>query len=247
MMPIDLHPDICESIQQLKSSDKPIVFRNGLSLMTMDEWRHFLMQDCGLIEDTRHYDTEGDMQKKNWWEISYIPEKANTYAHSSTPQPLHTDNAWFQNPAEINFFVMWKQSIKGGAQLILPISRLLESLANEQPDLLNDLTSVPVVIKKGVGQFENHTTIITKGKQPRIFWNYYRTQRTSKLIDTMCEAFFKFLGSALSSNMVDTLYCQSGDCFAFNDTLLLHGRQAFEAKLPRDRVLYQSMWRIPES
>lgn len=236
--------DIERKLLCLSDCETPQIFRKGLSIMTMQEWRAFLLERCYLKEDKRHFGFEGDLNSSDWWEISYQPEKASSYAYSNTMQPLHTDNAWFQDPAEINFFVMWKQAPKGGAQLILPLSRLLESMAHDAPALLSDLRSIPVVIKKGESSYSNNTTIITNEVKPKIYWNYYRTLRTSKEIDVMCEGFWRYLGTIVNSNLVEKLYCQSGDCFAFNDTLLLHGREAFEAELPRERVLYQSMWKL---
>jgi hypothetical protein len=243
-----LEPELIDyeiSLRKLRGSELPVVFRNGLSTMTMEEWRCFLKNTCNFVEDKRHFDVNGELNNRDWWEISYQPDKASSYAHSNTLQPLHTDNAWFQNPSEINFFVMWKQATSGGAQLILPLTRLLEALSNEQPTLLNDLASIPVVIKKGDGLYENKTTIITLGERPRIYWNFYRTIKSSTQVTDMCNAFFTYLESILTSNIVEKLYCETGDCFAFNDTFLLHGRDSFTAKYHKERVLYQSMWKFP--
>src|SRR5205814_6664531 len=57
-----------------------------------------------LMEQRAAQDPE--MTPADWWEISYQPEKATAYAYSKTRQPLHTDNAWFGDPAQINFFIM---------------------------------------------------------------------------------------------------------------------------------------------
>ncbi|ALS99057.1 hypothetical protein AT746_12815 [Lacimicrobium alkaliphilum] len=157
---------------------------------------------------------------------------------------MHTDNAWFADPAEINFFVMQKQAESGGEQTIYPLSRLQEDLLAENRSLYEDLISIPVTIQKGDDEYQNHTPIIVEHTQPRIFWNYYRTLRDNKDIDNMCEQFFRFLEKKESSSSVIKLRAESGDCFAFNDSRLLHGRLAFNAQKPRDRVLYQSMWKL---
>ena len=233
---------VCEALKALADSEVPVTIEAGLELLSMREWRHFLKEQCNFIEDTRHFDFSGDLKTSDWWDITYEPSKDTSYAYSNTRQPMHTDNAWFQDPAEINFFVMQKQASVGGSQTILPLSRLLESLSRDAPELLKDLSSIPVVIKKGENSFENHTTIIAG--ESKIYWNFYRTIRSSPEIDTMCNHFFDYLERLEETNIVQRLHCNSGDCFAFNDTKLLHGREAFNAKKAGDRLLSQSMWRL---
>ncbi|NVK57562.1 MAG: TauD/TfdA family dioxygenase [Alteromonadaceae bacterium] len=232
-------------LYQLSNSEIPIVFKNGMSKMNRQQWYDFLEQDCQLIPDKRHFDNTQSLKIQDWWEISYQPDKAETYAYSATRQPLHTDNAWFSNPAELNFFVMHKQAIEGGKQTIYPLSILMEDLQTKTPELLNDLTSIPVTIKKGEGAEEHITPIIKLGNSPTIFWNYYRTQKATPAIANMCQAFFDFLAEQENTSSVFRLPSDTGDCFVFNDAKLLHGREAFSARQSRDRVLYQSMWRLP--
>jgi hypothetical protein len=171
-----------------------------------------------------------------------------SYAHSNTAQPFHSDNAWFQNGADINFFLMVKQAKEGGQQIFYPISRLLEDLNSKEPQLLHDLQNIQVCIKKGNTSLENNTTILRKKKDSfNIYWNYYRTQKSSPDIQRMCESFFQFLSHQEQTNSVIEVKCNSGDCFAFNDSLLLHGRKAFTATKSRDRILFQSMWNYTDT
>lgn len=187
------------------------------------------------------------MAPADWWEVSYQPDKASAYAYSNTRQPLHTDNAWFADPAEINFFIMQKQAKSGGEQTIYPLLRLIEDLSAEDPTLFSDLTNTVVIIKKGDNDYFNRTPIIVKGKDPRVFWNYYRTEKPTREIQSMCDAFFRYLEKKESTSSVERLRCETGDCFCFNDLKMVHGRTAFAATLPFERVLLQSMWRLPRS
>ncbi len=236
--------EIAMEICNLKDSEVPIVIRDGLDIFNLDEWQSFLSTQCELKKDTRHFTRDEKLRIQDWWEISYQPELASTYAYSKTDQPLHTDNAWFSDPAEINFFAMEKQSPDGGAQTIYPISNILNDLKKVDPDLLKDLITTEVIIKKGDTEYFNRSPIIDcSSRKPRIYWNFYRVEKSDPFIESLCERFHHFLQKQIRENNVDRILCKSGDCFAFNDTLLLHGRDSFLANQPRDRVLYQSMWR----
>lgn len=235
--------ELVDRIHGSVDGEVPLVFRGGLYGADLEQIRDFLLGPCKLQHDRRHYTADASMTSADWWEISYQPDKAHSYAYSNTPQPLHTDNAWFSDPAEINFFVMRKQSVAGGEQTCYPLSRLMADLQAQQPALLDDLCNIPVTIKKGEGDYANHTTIIVADEDPKIFWNYYRTERSSSDVDQLCERFFEFLAKQEKTNSVELLRCESGDSFCFNDQKLLHGRTAFAANNAYDRVLYQSMWR----
>lgn len=248
-MIFDAKKDSLESIQEaimdLNEFFQPIIIKNGLSLKSHKEWHSFLKESCGFSLDKRHYNFDESLEEQEWWEVSYQPDKEISYAYSKTAQPLHTDNSWFEDPAQINFFYMKKQAKEGGAQTIYPLDRLMEDLAREEKQLFHDLTKIPVKISKGDDKFSNNTTIIVNNEKPDIFWNYYRVQKTSPEIKKMCESFFQFLGDKEKTSSVEYSRVDTGDFFAFNDLKLLHGREAFKADEPFDRILRQSMWRLP--
>lgn len=235
-------PELKEAILSLSNSENPLVIRNALSIGLLDDWLDFLKEKCALRHDRRHYSHDEKMSIEDWWEVSYQPGKDTAYAYSKTKQPFHTDNAWFSDPAELNFFIMEKQAKQGGEQMFYYLSRLLDDLQSKEPLLYKDLSTVPVIIRKGDGKYANDTTIIREGDNPSIFWNYYRTEKPTGEIQNMCDGFFKFLESQESTNSVERIRCESGDSFCFHDQKMLHGRTSFEANQPFDRILYQSMW-----
>lgn len=239
---IDKIPEIKDSIATLGKGEYAVFIKNGFPAYDHHQWKN-LLQDCNLSLDRRQYNINEKLELTEWWEISYQPEKASTYAHSNTRQPLHSDNAWFSDPAEINFFIMKKQAKSGGEQSIYPLERLIEDLSNDDPSLLHDLCNVNVIIKKGDGEYFNNTPIIIPEGDIKIFWNYYRTEKTTPQIQNMCEAFFKYLQKKENSTSIQYIRCETGDCFCFHDLKILHGRTAFEATLPYDRILWQSMWK----
>lgn len=237
--------NLVDAILALKGSETPLLIRAADQRKDLAFWQHFLKNACGLRHDQRHYQADESLAYAAWWEISYQPEKASSYTYSKTAQPFHNDNAWFSDPAEINFFAMEKQAISGGEQIIYPVSRLIADLDAFDKTLLHDLCSIQVTIKKGGDDFKNVTTIITGDSDKQVFWNFYRTDKNTPAIDSMCNAFFKFLASKENSSSTFKMRCHSGDCVAFNDQKVLHARTAFEASAPRERILYQSMWHLP--
>lgn len=239
-------PDVAKAILALARSDDALVIRTGLKRsLTRADWAQLLQEECRLTLDARQYSYEENLVLEPWWEISNQPDKATSYAYSTTPQPFHNDNAWFADPAEINFFVMEKQAPSGGEQLIYPVSRLIEDLSAIDPTLLRDLVVTKVTIRKGGDEHQNETPIITLDDGGRVYWNFYRTVKTDPFVKGLCDRFFDFLKKQEGSTSIYSVRCQSGDSLAFNDQRLLHARNAFTATAPRDRVLYQSMWRLP--
>ncbi|HKA39580.1 MAG TPA: TauD/TfdA family dioxygenase, partial [Burkholderiales bacterium] len=143
--------EIRNAVLALRSLEDVVIFRAGSARRSREQWQEILQTTCSLGHDRRHYDFSGKLEIADWWEISYQPDKATSYAYSNTRQPLHTDNAWFADPAEINFFLMEKQALSGGEQMIYRLSRLIEDLSAEQPALFGDLCSAVVTIRKGDG------------------------------------------------------------------------------------------------
>lgn len=234
--------EIRDLILSLKDDWQPVLLRGTGHPPDRNYWWNFLTNECKLHNDQRQYKFDLNMELTPWWEISYDPERASSYAWAKTSQPFHNDNAWFGDAAEINFFIMEKQAKSGGDQRIYPLHRLLSDLEKDDSSLLNDLHNTEVVIQKGDGKYSNRTTILDLKQEPKIYWNYYRTEKEDPFVHELCERFFKYLAAKENTDSVDILHANTGDCFSFNDTKVLHGRTAFEATQPKDRILLQSMW-----
>ncbi|MCW8090349.1 TauD/TfdA family dioxygenase [Alteromonas sp. ASW11-130] len=237
-----------EEIYALQQKGHVLHLKAGSAAHNSTDWYNYLSSLSFLSPDRRHFDEGNKLNERDWWEIKYDPTNEHTYAYSKTAQPFHTDNAWFANPPEINFFFLQKQAKSGGQQRIYPIQRLIDDLNYYEPGLLNDLTQVEVVIRKGEELKGHKTRILNRLKNGtyKIYWNYYRVIRSSDAIDNMCNAFFRFLDSQINSSSVESIPSETGDAFCFNDSLLLHARDAFEAHHKGDRILLQSMWSISE-
>lgn len=231
-----------DALYDLRSSEVPVVFRASPRATYGPAVWEELLTSFGFEPDLRQFDYELRLTESLWWEISNQPDKADSYAFSTTAQPLHNDNAWFPDPAEVNFFVMIRQAKKGGRQSIYRVSRLINDLASLDPKLLSDLQSHEVTVQKGSTPIARLGPIIQG--DGRLAWNFYRTIRDSPETERLCERFFGFLEKQLESSSIEHLHAASGDAFAINDALVLHGREAFVATEPKERVLMQSMWNL---
>ena len=232
--------DVVFSLNQCSSGSNALVIKNILNSYSLKDFEEFLKFKMGYLNDDRQFNLKNFLNHSIWFSIYYNKEKNNVYTHSNTSQPLHNDNAWFSDPAEMVFLAFQKQASKGGENTIYPLERLLTDLERDEKQLLSDLQSIEVIIKKDVtGKYFNKTNVI---KNDSIFWNYYRTEKPNKTIERMCDKFFEFLEQKERTNSVEILKCDSNDILCFNDTKMLHGRTGFLAKKKEDRIIHQSMW-----
>ncbi|MAJ05439.1 MAG: hypothetical protein CL827_01075 [Crocinitomicaceae bacterium] len=228
-------------IEKALKGNSALIIKRGFKHLSFTNFENLMQNKLGFFHDKRHYTLNSELTISNWWSVRYNPEKDTSYTYSKTTQPLHIDNAWFSDPAELNLFCLEKQAVRGGENTFYPLDRLEEDLANEEPGLLNDLQKTEVLIQKGDGKYFNKTTIL---KNDKIFWNFYRTEKSDSKVKVMCEEFFKFLNKKEKTSSVDVFRCETGDAFCFHDQKILHGRLKFEASKKDDRILHQSMWKI---
>ena len=234
---------IDDGFANLTSSQTPTIAIKFVSssAISKDLWFNYLTTK--FTSDTRHFGFDLSLDSAKWWEISNQEDKSSSYAYSTTQQPFHTDNAWFSDPAEINFFYMEKQVAVGGEQIFYPVSRLLNDLQADDPSLLSDLLQTTVTIKKGHNSLQNTTKILIDEDGGKVFWNFYRTDKTDPFVAKMCERFFDYLSHKWLSPSVIPMKLASGESAAFDDMKTLHGRNSFMANKSYQRVLLQSMWR----
>lgn len=153
-----------------------------------------------------------------WTDIRYDPNIENSYRHSNTRQPLHTDGSYESKAPNISFFYCIEAARYGGATTFLDSSILLDCLDS---DLRKRLETTPVVFSKGNDSKER--TIIDGD---RLTWNYFRATKCED--PTLIEDFHQFLETrVVEAHMTQDVYLRSGDAVFFQDELLLHGRNAF--------------------
>ncbi len=236
--------NILDLVKDVYISGFPLIIRSAISKnFTKTDWIELLKKEW--LHDKRHFTHDSKLSESDWWEITNKKEFESAYAYSHTAQPFHTDNAWFNNPPEINLFLKQRQAKSGGEQLIYMLDDLILDLKKQNPDLLEALISTEVVIKKGDEDFENRTTIIRPGKPNTVFWNFYRTRANHGGLSKMLNDFFEFLNLQRESESIYRIRLDDGDCLINNDVRSLHARESFYVAEDGERSLLQSMWKLP--
>ncbi len=236
--------NVLDLVKEVYLSGFPVIIRSAISKnFTKTDWIELLKKEW--IHDKRHFTHDSRLSASDWWEITNKKEFEKAYAYSYTAQPFHTDNAWFNNPPEINLFLMQRQARSGGEQLIYMLDDLVLDLKKENPDLLDALISTEVVIKKGDEEFENRTTILKLGNPNTVYWNFYRTKANNSRLSKMLNDFFEFLELRRETEGIYRIRLDDGDCLINNDVRSLHARESFCVTEDGERSLLQSMWKLP--
>mgnify|MGYP003323470952 CR=1 FL=1 len=72
-----------------------------------------------------------DLKKRVYNLKNYDQRRDNVYTHCKTRQPLHSDSAWFSEPAEMVFLAVERQAKTGGETTIYTLERLLNDLEKD--------------------------------------------------------------------------------------------------------------------
>jgi alpha-ketoglutarate-dependent taurine dioxygenase len=230
---------------QVALNYQKIVKFPGWAACFQPDWMIDSIVQTGLVKiDVRHIDEKTfKLQKKIFWEITYDPSSSKTYAHSKERQPLHTDNSWFSDPAELSFFIMDTRSPAGGESTYYTLHQIIEDLEKSDKALLHKLSTVEVTIQKTKEEQGNRTRIIDLEKG-LINWNFYRVEKSNDTITEMCNDFFQFLERQEKAGCVPCHLFDTGDCYIVPDQKMLHGRKDFIATKKGDRRLLHSQWKL---
>ena len=164
-------------------------------------------------------DSDGNKTGSFWTDIKYDPfSELNTFLHSNTRQPLHTDGSYELNSPDISFFFCKVRAKYGGATTCLDLSILINCMKIERPELLKKLMLTEFIFSKG------YDSKISKIIDDKICnWIYFRVEK-----NPVTEEFHNYLESrVIPMNILLNIYLDSGDALFFNDKLILHGRNAF--------------------
>ena len=110
--------DIKHNVLNIHRGGSVLVLKNFIKNHSIKDLMDFLVMDLSYQNDMRQFDYNENAVLQDWFKISYNPKKSNVYTHSNTRQPLHTDNSWFSDPAELNFFT-WKNKQRSEGKHIL--------------------------------------------------------------------------------------------------------------------------------
>lgn len=167
--------------------------------------------------------SNGNKTGANWIEIKYDPSYPNSYRHSDTRQPLHTDGSYESNAPDINFFFCIEKARVGGATTFIDSRQVVSVLEEYDSKLLESLMNTPVTFSKGLDS-KVRPIIVQSGQDYIMTWNYFRATTEKEL----CERFHYFLETKIvDGGQLKPVMLEVGEAVFFNDEKLLHGRNSF--------------------
>ena len=188
----------------------------------------------------------GQKTGAKWIEIKYDPEFPNSYRHSSTRQPLHTDGSYESRAPEVSFFFCLRAAAIGGATTFVDSDELLRALKLHSETLYKSCWEIPVTFSKG--KDSKTKPIITKDAKGMILtWNFFRVLENSPEITNLKREFHQFLEEkVVQGGLCFPCQLAPGHAVFFNDERLLHGRNSFVAKSPGERHLLKGGLNLPK-
>ncbi len=222
--------DFPDKFRETLSTTKVVHLKDVPPEMDLTDFYTKLTQSVGqLIRKGEDFDNK-KFTNDQWLDVRYDPNHANTYRHSNTPQPLHTDGAYIVDfDYELVFLFCTQQAKYGGATTFLDADFLYELLATYQPKLLQLLEKEIVYFSKGTFGGKKVKIIDRDEKGLLVNWNYYRVaDENPSHVKEMIQQFQDFLqNQVVAAGLLNPLLLQKGEAVFFHDRRVLHGRNAF--------------------
>ena len=184
---------------------------------------------------------------RKWIEVRYdanIPDDA-AYRFSKNAQPLHTDESYLSDPAEVMFMHCLVQAPAGGETTFVDADVLWQELQAHHPALATRLLNRPVRFAKA-GDSRHRPIIAQTPAGRRLNWNYHCVDPAeSPENHALAREFRQFLLDHVANTPAETaLALAPGEAVAWWDDQVLHGRRAFRATATNDRFLLKSGFRL---
>jgi hypothetical protein len=230
---LDSDPEPNEAAARLRSAldqSRVVHVIGGPTGPTVLEPWQLILNTLGTVDNRGENPLTNERFDAVWSDVRYIPNHAsNSYRHSNTTQPFHTDGSYNANPPNVDFFYCDTAADSGGETTFLDGPDLIESLRNDDPDLLKLLMSTPVSFQKG--QSPGQVVPIIKEDEFGILldWNENRViPGQGKLVDSITESFARYVRERFSSfPPVMPIRLNPGEAVIFHERRVLHGRRAF--------------------
>lgn len=191
-----------------------------------------LNQSLGhLIRKGEDLEQQTGFTNNQWLDVRYDPRHANTYRHSNTRQPLHTDGAYITSfNFDIVFLFCTEQATSGGETVFVDADDLVALLKNKAPDLLDQLQRREVIFGKGNFGIKKEKIIDRDDRGWLLNWNHHRIAAdNSNAIKEMTATFHHFLETEIvETERFTPVLLKKGECVYFTDRRVLHGRKAFQ-------------------
>jgi alpha-ketoglutarate-dependent taurine dioxygenase len=210
-----------------------------------------LTDEIGIpINIGEDFKNEGAQTHEKWLEIRYdddIPD-LSAYRHSKNAQPLHTDESYIKDPADIMLFYSVNKAIKGGATTFIDGPVLLKYMEETAPELLEKLKTTPVRYKKAGEERTEKIIDIKENGQIHFNYNYYCVDpNETEENKALNKEFFDFLqGYVAHSHMIEQVVLNPGEAVLWWDELVLHGRTSYEVDKTNDRFIWKTGFKWKE-
>lgn len=204
-----------------------------------------LSAQLGHVLDIAEDFAQGGTQTgERWMEIRYdddVPDM-KAYRHSKNGQPLHTDESYVDDPADIMVFYCVNKATAGGETNYVDVFELIELLRSIDPALLEELTTVPLTYKKS--ELRRCRKIIDlEGKNgPSVNYNYYCIDpEASEKERQLNQRFFDFLELHVRGSYIEhPVALRPSEGVLWWDHFVLHGRRPFHARKTDDRLIWKT-------
>ena len=182
-----------------------------------------------------------------WIEVRYdaaIPDDA-AYRFSKNAQPLHTDESYLSEPADVMFMHCLVQAPAGGETTFVDADVLWPQLQEHAPTLAARLLDRPICFAKA-GDSRTLPIIAQTPAGLRLNWNYHCVDPAETAENhALAQEFRQFLLAHITSTAAEVaIQLAPGEAVAWWDDQVLHGRRAFRAVQTNDRFLLKSGFRL---
>jgi alpha-ketoglutarate-dependent taurine dioxygenase len=203
----------------------------------LSKWQEVLSHVGSILAQGENSD--GIRDGKIWMDVRYDAERAHTFRHSATAQPLHTDSAYLTEPDDVVIFICEHQAISGGDTIFVHVDTIDALARQKDPELYRDLWNLQIpYIKAGVSGRTVPVLRPNERGDTLINWNYYRVQyERNPEVAAFRERFQNFLQrDIVAGGLAVPLKIEPGEVVLFKDQRMLHGRNAF---VPSPRSIWK--------
>jgi alpha-ketoglutarate-dependent taurine dioxygenase len=177
-----------------------------------------------------------------WIDVRYLPDKQYTFRHSSTAQPLHTDDAYkpLKESATYVLFLVEKSAPDGGETYFVDAAELAAYVREKNPGLLEQLLTLPVTFAKHIEGKTSPVLKVVDGEW-EVTWNYYNVDPSSSAdVLTLREEFQALLCSPETYKRLSYGFrLGTSEGVVWHDRKVLHGRTAFSASHAGERIIWK--------
>jgi len=195
------------------------------------------------VDIAEDYATDGAPTGERWSEIRFrsdVPDDV-AFRHSRNAQPLHTDESYVSSPAGIMLFYCVNRAPEGGETVFVSGRRLVEFLRSNEPDLLDKLQSIDVRYFKAADSKQRPIVVVDEDGAVDLNYNYYCADPDQPVeARNLNQQFFELVQNGLPDDLVLPIGLDPGDAVAWRDSLVLHGRNAFQAVNTGDRFIWKT-------